>query len=104
MVHVLSDDRLREFIGGHPNTLDELRSRYRRLVAGPNEPSEIWLNWIVRAKRDQVAVGTMQASISIAANGRSSAEVAWVIGTTWQGHGFATEAARGIVYWLLSHG
>jgi RimJ/RimL family protein N-acetyltransferase len=30
----------------------------------------------------------------------SVAEIAWVIGTSWQGQGIATEAARGLVGWL----
>jgi RimJ/RimL family protein N-acetyltransferase len=104
MVGVLSDDRLHEFIGGSPAALDELRQRYRDLVAGSNEPSEIWLNWIVRRKHDQVAVGTMQATISTTAEGRPSADVAWVIGTAWQSQGFGSEAARSLVDWLRSQG
>jgi RimJ/RimL family protein N-acetyltransferase len=104
MVGVLSDDRLHEFIGGCPATLDELRQRYQDLVAGSNERSEIWLNWIVRRKHDQVAVGTMQATISTTAEGQSSADVAWVIGTAWQRHGFGTEAAQSLVDWLRGHG
>jgi RimJ/RimL family protein N-acetyltransferase len=103
MVHVLSDDRLHEFIGGHPASLNELRDRYRHLVAGPIEPSETWLNWIVRVQHDQVAVGVVQATISTPADGQSSASVAWVIGTPWQKKGYATEAAGSLVDWLCSH-
>jgi RimJ/RimL family protein N-acetyltransferase len=104
MVSVLDDDRLHEFIGGRPATLDELRDRYRRLVVEPNDPSQVWLNWIVRSRRDGIAVGTMQASLSTGPEGRSVAAVAWVIGVAWQGHGFASEAARSLVAWLRSHG
>jgi RimJ/RimL family protein N-acetyltransferase len=104
LVHVLGDDRLHEFIGGHPVSLDALRDRYRHLVAGPAEPSETWLNWIVRVKQDQVAVGTVQATISARTDGQSSASVAWVIGTRWQNKGYATEAAGALVDWLRSHG
>jgi RimJ/RimL family protein N-acetyltransferase len=28
------------------------------------------------------------------------AEIAWVVGTPWQGQGIATEAARALVAWL----
>ena len=104
MVHVLDDDRLHKFIGGRPATLDELRDRYRAFVSGPKEPGDIWLNWIVRQKQEQVAVGTVQATISTTADGGSSANVAWVIGGAWQGLGFATEAARSLVDWLRSRG
>jgi RimJ/RimL family protein N-acetyltransferase len=104
LVGVLGDDRLHEFIGGRPATLDELRQRYRELVAGSGRPSELWLNWIVRRKHDQVAVGTMQATITTTAEGQLSADVAWVIGTAWQRQGFGTEAARSLVDWLRGHG
>ncbi len=33
-----------------------------------------------------------------------SAGVAWVIGVPWQGHGYAAEAAAGLVGWLLGQG
>lgn len=103
MVDVLGDERLHEFIGGRPLDLDELRHRYRGFVAGSGEPAERWLNWIVRT-RDGVAVGTMQATVSTTDPGRSTADVAWVIGVGWQGVGYAGEAACAVVDWLASHG
>jgi len=103
MVHILTDDRLHEFIGGHPTSLHELRDRYRRLVAGAGEPGQIWLNWIVRDKTSRVAIGTMQATVATA-TGSSTAEVAWIIATPWQSRGFAKEAARSVVGWLRALG
>lgn len=99
MAVLLDDDRLHKFIGGRPATPDQLRDRYRRLVAGSTETGQIWLNWIVRDKRSGAPVGTMQATIVTAA-GPSTAEVAWIVGTAWQGRGFAKEAARSVVEWL----
>jgi RimJ/RimL family protein N-acetyltransferase len=104
MVSVLDDERLHEFTGGRPATLDELRDRYRRFVAGPADPNEVWLNWIVRSRADGVALGTMQASISTTAQGPPVADVAWVIGVAWQGRGLASEAARSLVDWLRCNG
>jgi RimJ/RimL family protein N-acetyltransferase len=104
MVGVLNDERLHAFVGGHPLPLDELRDRYRRLVAGPTEPGHEWRNWIVRSKPDGAAVGIVQASLSTLSDGRTAAEVAWVIGMAWQGQGFASEAARALVDWLRTHG
>ncbi len=104
MVSVLDDERLHEFIDGQPATLDELRDRYRRFVAGPNNPNEVWLNWIARLRRDQLAIGTLQATVSTTLDGLSVADVAWVIGVAWQGHGYATEAARSLIAWLNNHG
>ena len=90
MVAVLSDPALYEFTGGEPPTLDELRARYERQLVGHSpDGSDEWLNWIVRATDDGQAIGFVQATIR---DGR--ADIAWLIGTPWQGRGYATEAAR----------
>lgn len=104
MVGVLGDARLHEFVGGQPATLEELRARYRQLVAGSGDPAEWWGNWVVRTTTDGRAVGTVQATVAEAADGALSAEVAWVTGLAWQGQGFATEAARALVDWLHGRG
>lgn len=104
MEGVLNDERLHEFVGGRPDTLVELRDRYRRFVAGPIEPGEVWLNWIVRLTHDGTAIGTVQATVSTRSDARTLADVAWVIGTAWQGRGYAKEAARALVDWLRAHG
>jgi RimJ/RimL family protein N-acetyltransferase len=104
MVDVLDDERLHEFTGGRPDTLSELRDRYRRYVAGPTEPGERWLNWVVRSKLDGSAVGTVQATMSVSSGARLTADVAWVIGVRSQGRGVASEAARALVDWLRTSG
>jgi RimJ/RimL family protein N-acetyltransferase len=103
MMEVLDDERLHEFIGGQPDGPDELRARYATLVAGSSNPAEVWLNWVVRRRADRRAIGTVQATVAIGGHDRS-ALVAWVIGIPWQGHGFASEAARALVGWLSSQG
>ncbi|MFI0407600.1 GNAT family N-acetyltransferase [Actinomadura sp. 3N508] len=122
MAPVLDDPRLHRHIGGEPLTLAELRARYAHLVAGPAPyHQEHWLNWIVRRLRDGQAIGYVQATVAPAPPGftvtpasagstvtpgppRSIASVAWVIGMPYQGFGFATEAARALLNWLLAHG
>ena len=104
MVAVLADPRLYTFIGGRPAGVDELRERYRRMVAGSPDPEVAWLNWIVRLQPADVAVGTVQSTISPATGGRRGAVVAWVIGTAWQGRGIATEAAGWLIGWLQAQG
>lgn len=105
MAGALDDERLHEFIGGRPATAGELEERYRQLVAGPADPAtEAWRNWVVRRNDTGEAVGTVQATVSTAPDGRRTAEVAWVVGVPWQGQGFATEAARALVDWLHGHG
>ncbi len=102
MVTVLGDERMYEFTGGCPPSLDELRGRYRRLVVGHSaDGSQLWLNWVVRLSAEDLAVGAMQATL---APDRSSADVAWEIGVPWQGRGFASEAASAVVQWLLGDG
>ena len=103
MVEVLDDEHLHEFIGGHPARHADLRRRYERLVEGSGNPDEIWLNWIVRDGTDHRPMGTVQATVTRRGPGWG-ATVAWVIGTPWQGRGFATEAAQALVGWLHGQG
>ncbi|MGA4545932.1 GNAT family N-acetyltransferase [Uniformispora flossi] len=94
MAVVLADPGLHAYIGGTPESPEELRVRYRRLVAGSPEPRISWLNWIVRLRDEGCAAGFVQATVE----GPSlTAEVAWVVGTPWQGRGIAREAAVGLV-------
>ena len=99
MAEVLSDPRLYAFTGGEPPTVEVLEARYRRQLAGPDNPDnpdnvdEQWLNCVV--EYDGNLVGYVQATVI-----GSTAEIAWVIGTAWQGRGFAKEAAQGLVTWL----
>jgi RimJ/RimL family protein N-acetyltransferase len=99
MAAALSDPVLHTFTGGAPDTLDGLRSRYRRLTAGSPDPGVSWLNWVIRLRDEGCLTGTVQATISASDRGHR-AEIAWVVGTAWQGRGIATEAARGLVDWL----
>jgi RimJ/RimL family protein N-acetyltransferase len=100
---VLGDPALHQFIGGRPDTLEELRRRYAAMVAGPGRPGELWRNWVVRRRADGAAVGTVQATLTRHGKGWR-AEVAWVVGVPWQGQGYAAEAARALVGWLEAAG
>jgi RimJ/RimL family protein N-acetyltransferase len=98
MVDVLGDPCLYTFTGGEPLSLDDLRARYGRLVVGHSaDGSEEWHNWILRRRGDGRAIGTVQATLT--RSGRS-AEIAWVVGVEWQGQGFASEAAQGLIDWV----
>ncbi len=99
MAEVLSDPALHAFVGGVPDSAEALRARYERLAGGCPEPGVSWLNWVVRLRSEGRLTGTVQATVT--ASGRERvAEIAWVVGTAWQGRGIATEAARGLVGWL----
>jgi RimJ/RimL family protein N-acetyltransferase len=105
MVDVLADERLHEFIGGRPASLDELRDRYRRLAAGSPDEGQVWLNWIARRRSDARPVGTLQATLTLTDHdGTWTAQVAWVVGVDLQGRGYASEAARALVGWLQDRG
>ncbi|MFZ3555262.1 GNAT family N-acetyltransferase [Streptomyces sp. BH055] len=99
MAEVLADPALHTFIGGAPDTVEELRARYRRMLAGSPDPGVAWLNWVVQLRGEERLVGTVQATV-----GGGVAEIAWVVGAPWQGRGIATEAARALVAWLGERG
>lgn len=89
---ILNDDRLYTFIGGNPlTTVDALRERYTRLESrvSPDEKSR-WLNWVIEV--EGATVGTVQATVA-----GDEAFLAWVVGTAWQGRGYASEAVTMLV-------
>lgn len=95
MAVVLADPELHRFIGGAPLSAAELLTRYERLAAGSPDPAVRWLNWVIRERATGALTGTAQATIT-----GDVAEIAWVVGTAWQGRGIAAEAATGLVGWL----
>ncbi|MET7280034.1 GNAT family N-acetyltransferase [Kribbella sp. NPDC005582] len=97
MAGVLSDPALYAFTGGEPPTVDALRARYERQVAGPASADEYWLNWVIQAGDE--LIGYVQSTVT-----GTTAEIAWVIGSAWQGRGYAKEAASGLVDWLTAQG
>lgn len=102
MLPVLQDRDLYSFTGGEPPSLDALRQRYARQAGGVSpDGSQLWLNWIVRVF--EVPAGYVQATIA-PRRGRAVAELAWVIGTRWQGQGLATRSALMMQTWLRERG
>ncbi|MEU6426347.1 GNAT family N-acetyltransferase [Microbispora sp. NPDC046973] len=102
MAEVLAGEDLYAFIGGAAPTPAELRARYAALEAGRSpDGRQEWLNWIIRRDTDRRAVGYVQATV--VDEGRR-AEVAWVVGTPWQGRGYASEAAAALAGWLRARG
>ncbi|MFF0791699.1 GNAT family N-acetyltransferase [Streptomyces spiralis] len=103
MSAVLSDPDLHTFVGGAPATVQALRGRYERLVAGSPDPGVSWCNWLIQLCDADCLTGTVQATVTRDGHG-GVAEIAWVVGTPWQRRGIATEAARGLVAWLRGQG
>ncbi|HEY0716131.1 MAG TPA: GNAT family N-acetyltransferase [Streptosporangiaceae bacterium] len=109
MAQVLADPSLYVFTGGAPLSPDMLRERYQRQAAGSPDPEVTWGNWVIEVRRTGQLAGYVQATTVAgdrdAAGGPVlEAEVAWVVGSCWQGQGLATEAARGLAGWLGHRG
>ncbi|MEV6750985.1 GNAT family N-acetyltransferase [Streptomyces sp. NPDC051214] len=104
MAVALSDPALHTFIGGSPDDAQALRARYRRMTAGSPDPAVSWCNWVLRLRDEKCLAGTVQATVVPAgSDGELVAEIAWVVGTPWQGRGIAVEAARALVAWLAGN-
>lgn len=99
MLRVLADRSLYRFTGGGPPSLRDLEARYRSQVSGPSSGGEVWHNWILRLQKSERAIGFVQATL----NG-DTADVAWLVGTDWQGCGYAKEAAAEMCRWLRACG
>ncbi|MER7751536.1 GNAT family N-acetyltransferase [Kitasatospora sp. NPDC097643] len=99
MAAALADPALHAFTGGAPATADALRTRYARLAAGSPDPAEAWGNWALRLRAEGRLVGYVQATV-----GPEATELAWVVGTPWQGRGLAVEAARALLAHLTGAG
>jgi len=102
MLAVYADERMFTFTGGEPPQQEALRRRYARLAIGWNDDrTERWCNWIVRLHDDPEPIGAVQATVPI---DLGTAWVAWEIAVTRWGRGYATEAARAMVTWLVDLG
>jgi RimJ/RimL family protein N-acetyltransferase len=105
MAGVLADPSLYVFTGGEPPTEALLRRRYALQVAGasPNG-AETWLNWVLRVREGGEAAGYVQATVTGSGDIGRVADIAWVLGVPWQGHGYASEAASAMRAWLEARG
>jgi RimJ/RimL family protein N-acetyltransferase len=100
MVAVLASPSLYRHTGGEPPDRATLARRYALQAAGWSpDRTQRWLNWIVRRRETGGAVGYVQATLVVASG---ATDVAWVVGAEYQGHGYAVEAARAMVGWLVS--
>jgi RimJ/RimL family protein N-acetyltransferase len=81
-----------------PASLDALRERFARAESGESpDGSERWLNWVILTSAGRVA-GFVQATIQ----GGAEANVAYVVGTAFQGRGVAVQAVRKMLEILAS--
>jgi RimJ/RimL family protein N-acetyltransferase len=59
---------------------------------------------MLRRLSDGQLVGYVQATLHRPADGRLTAEVAWVIGSAYQGNGYGREGALAMTSWLREQG
>ena len=85
---VLADPALHRFIGGEPLSRVALRERYERLIMGSPDPDVVWLNWVIQLRAGGVPGRHGSRRQSSLAGARPVAEIAWVVGTPWQGQGW----------------
>ena len=97
---VLDDPALHTFMGGEPRTRVELEAWIAAVEPGRSpDGTQRWCNWVVVVSETGSVAGTVQATVE-----GDEASLAWVIGTAFQGHGYAKEAAAAIVTWLADRG
>jgi RimJ/RimL family protein N-acetyltransferase len=96
---VLSDDTLYKYTGGTPpQSVADVERWFSALESRQSpEGDELWLTWIIYVAESDLAIGYVQATV-----GRSKADIAWLVGSQWQGIGYASEAATALTSWLFA--
>jgi RimJ/RimL family protein N-acetyltransferase len=100
MFPVLEEPALYTYTGGKPPaSRDDVEAWFLALESRQSPDGlEAWLTWIIELTSGREAIGYVQATVT---GGR--ADLAWLIGTPWQGQGYAGEAATALVVWLLDN-
>ncbi|MGN6796105.1 MAG: GNAT family N-acetyltransferase [Streptosporangiaceae bacterium] len=105
LASALDDASLHRFTGGAPLSAEAVTARYERLAARRSPAGDqLWGNWALRIRQTGAAIGTVQATLPSQGPAAGPAEVAWVVITPAQGHGYAKEAARSLVSRLSEAG
>ena len=101
MFPVLADPALYRFTGGEPpGNAASVRRWFSNLETRKSpDGTESWLTWIVRLNEKNAAIGYVQATIK-----GMRANTAWLIGTDWQGHGYAGQAVALLKSMLTDRG
>ncbi len=95
----MNDPRVFEWVDTvEPATAEALAQDIRRLLRGPADGGEQWLNWALRRRDAGVCIGTLQATV-----GGEQAWIAYMLGPASWRQGYATEALRWLVDELRGH-
>lgn len=99
MFTILSDDKLYGYTGGNPPRLvADLENWFSALESRKSTSGdELWLTWLMFTVEGGRAIGYVQATVK-----NFQADIAWLVGSEWQGVGFASEAAATLALWLVA--
>jgi RimJ/RimL family protein N-acetyltransferase len=97
MFPVLSDHKLYEYTGGcPPQSIADLAAWFGALESRQSpDGEELWLTWLLFTNEGNTAIGYVQATVT-----GHAADIAWLVGSEWQGIGYASEAATALTAWL----
>jgi RimJ/RimL family protein N-acetyltransferase len=91
---LLEEPYLRESLGAED--VRDLRARFGAWESRRSpDDAELWLNWVVRERLDQRALGWVQATVR-----GDAASVAYALLPSERGAGVASDAVRALVRWL----
>lgn len=95
----LDDERVGRYIGGPDvDSVEGVAARIERVDTGPGPGhDEQWLNWAVLL--EGTVIGRVEATLRSVGCGTRMAEIAYIFGPRWWGHGYATEATL----WMIAH-
>ena len=95
----LNDELVGRFLDGPDvTTVEALEQKIIRVTSdAPPERNEVWRNFAVLL--DGRVIGRLEATLH-----RTVAEVAYVFGPAWWGHGYATEATAWLLHYLREAG
>ena len=100
MYPILADTSLYQFTGGQPPRNVDAVERWFSDLESRKSPdgTQRWLTWVVQLKEQKALIGYVQATIT-----GVQANIAWMIGTNWQGRGYAKEAVALLTARLKQH-
>jgi RimJ/RimL family protein N-acetyltransferase len=98
MFEVLNDPTLYSFTSGSPPSDVETLAHQYKFWENRRSPdgAQLWFNWVLRLRTQDELIGHLQAGVL-----PDHADIAWTVGSKWQHRGYATEAARVVLAWLL---
>ena len=95
LFEVLGEPKVYDYIPEDPPAeLADLVARYTQLESRQSPTGDqVWLNWAIRLKGEKAYLGRVEATVY----DDGSAGVAYLLGSRFWGHGYASEAVRRIL-------